>query len=45
MMHGKIIWKHRIGAIAKASRGIAPETHKVRGGPYESPVAMAVSRL
>ena len=31
MMHGKIIWKHGIGAIAKASRGIAPETHKVRG--------------
>ena len=30
MMHGKIIWKHGIDAIA--SRGIAPETHKVREG-------------
>ena len=28
MMHGKAIWKPRIGEIAKASRRIAPGIHK-----------------
>ena len=27
-MHGKAIWKHGIGKIAKASRDIAPGPHK-----------------
>ena len=27
-MHGKAIWKPRLGEIAKASRGIAPGPHK-----------------
>ena len=28
MMHEKAIWKPGIGEIVKASRGIAPESHK-----------------
>ena len=30
-MHGKAIWKHGIGKIAKASRDIAPGPHKGGG--------------
>ena len=47
MMPGKVIWKHGIGEIAKASREIAPVPHKGRRGgvgyiaSYEPPVAMA----
>ena len=31
-MHGKVIWKHGIGKISKASRDIAPGPHKGGGG-------------
>ena len=37
-MHGKAIWKHGIGKIAKASRDIAPGPHK-GGRRYSAPVS------
>ena len=38
-MHGKVIWKHGIGKISKASRDIAPGPHKGGGGGDSAPVS------